>query len=77
MKPKIFTPICRERLVNLLFRNFYIGILLFPRAGWWSWAPPATSSLEIQSQSRLLGEPSAPGVCATQPTKLQCKSSLR
>lgn len=41
MKPKIFTPICRERLVNLLFRNFYIGILLLPRAGWWSWAPPA------------------------------------
>lgn len=79
MKPKIFTLICTERLVNLLFRNFRIGVLLLPRAGWWSWAlaPPAHKSLVIQSQSVLPREPSSPGICEAQPTKLQCRSSLR
>lgn len=77
MKPKIFTLICRERLVNSLYRNFHTGVLLLPRAGLWSWArtPPAHRSLVIQSQSMLMGEPAAPGVCETQPMKLQSKNS--
>lgn len=66
MKPKIFTLICRERLVNSLLRNFHTGKqLLVPlfcsSQGLGGGAGPShllpTSSLVIQSQTMLVGQP--------------------